>query len=114
MEFTIKQAQQAAIDGINADLYKEELDSTNIIVIEYKKLTKQQMYEIRQLGFDRNIRDDIITGFKTESGKYKTWWEDSEAKLHLTKTVDKVVYPILGGGILATILYITLSSVIHK
>ena len=71
------------------------------------------MFEISQLNYDRNTRDEIIEGFSKESEKYKNWWKDSEVKLHLTKKVDKIVYPILGGLVLTSIIYIAVTSSIN-
>lgn len=114
VEFTPLQAKLAMVDGINADSYKEQNDSLKSVIKGYTILTKQHLYEIRQLNFDKKVRNDIIDGYKLESDKYKNWWGDSEAKLHLTKKVDKIVYPVLGGTIAATVLYIVISSVLHK
>ena len=114
IEFTPLQAKLAMIDGINADSYKEQNDSLKSVVIDYQVFVNQKNAEIRQLDFDRKIREDIIAGYKLEKDKYKTWYDDSEARLKLTKKVDRVVYPILGGTIGATILYIVISSALHK
>lgn len=114
VEFTPFQAKLAMIDGINADSYKEQNDSLKSVVIDYQTFVNQKNAEIRQLNFDRKIREDIIASYKLEKDKYKTWYDDSEARLKLTKKVDRVVYPILGGTIGATILYIVISSALHK
>lgn len=114
VEFTPLQAKLAAIDGINADSYKQEKDSLKSVVNDYQKFVNLKNNEISQLNFDIKVRNNIIDGYKEEGAKFKAWWVDSDARLHLTKTVDKVVYPILGGGILATIVYIAVNSLIHK
>lgn len=98
------------IDGINADSYKEETDSLKSVVSDYQVFVNQKNFEIRQLNFDISVRNDIIDNYKLEKNKYKEWWEKSEVNLHLTKKVDKIVYPILGGVILTTVLYIVISS----
>ena len=114
VQFTINQAKQAAIDGINADSYKEESDSLKSVVSDYQVFVNQKNFEIKQLNFDISVRNDIIDGYKLEKNKYKEWWEESEVKLHLTKKVDKIVYPVLGVTILTTILYIVVSSAIGR
>ena len=114
VEFTPLQAKLAIIDGINADSYKEQNDSLKSVVIDYQAFVNEKNAEIRQLDFDRKIREDIIANYKLEKDKYKTWYDDSENRLKLTKKVDRIVYPILGGAVGATILYIVISSALHK
>jgi hypothetical protein len=114
IEFTPLQAKLAMIDGINADSYKEQNDSLKSVVIDYQTFVNQKNAEIRELVFGNKVREDIIGDYKLQKDKYKSWYDDSENRLKLTKTVDKVVYPILGGTIVATVLYIAISSVLHK
>ncbi len=109
--FTPLQAKLATIDAINADSYKEQNDSLKSALKGFNKLIKLKNAEIQQLNFDRNVRDEIIDGYKTETSKFKGWYEDSQAKLHLTQKVDKIVYPILGGVVLSFSLYVIIASV---
>lgn len=114
VEFTPEQAKLAAIDGINADSYKEEVDSLKSVINDYQTFVNLKNTEIKQLNFGNEVRDELIGNYKLQSNKYRNWWEESENKLKLTKTVDKIVYPILGTGVAATVLYIIISSALHK
>lgn len=114
VEFTPEQAKLAAIDGINADSYKQEADSLKSVINDYQTFVNSKNAEIKQLTFDVKVRNEINAAYKAETGKYRDWWVTSENKLKLTKTVDKIVYPVLGTTVLGTVVYILVSSFLHK
>lgn len=114
VQFTPLQAKLAMVDGINADSYKEQNDSLKSVVIDYQTFVNQKNAEIRELVFGNKVREELISNYKLQKDKYKSWYDDSENRLKLTKTIDKVVYPVLGGTIGAMVLYIVISSVLHK
>lgn len=114
VQFTLEQAKQAAVDGINADYYKAEVDSYKVVTNDLKELNNQKLYEIKQLNLSINARQEIIDNLGKKSNKYEDLYNKSEKKLQFNKKIDSIVYPTLGVAVLTTILYIIVDSALNK
>lgn len=108
--FTPNQVKQIAIDAINADSYKEQLDSSKHIINEHQEFINLKNKEISNKDFIITQYDLMLTGYKAidtlqqdeikqqnltiEKLEKKDWWSRLERK---------IVYPVLVGLIITTV-----------
>ncbi len=97
--FTPQQATFAAEDAINADNYKQQLDSSKHVIQEHQEFINSKNDEIRHEKFVSEQKSIIIEGFKNKETIYIKDL-DKEKKWH--KVEQKIVYPIIIALIITT------------
>lgn len=101
--FTPEQAKYAAEDAINADNFKQQLDSAKHIINEHQKFINSKNDELRHEKFIGEQKDLIIQGFKDKELLYIDDIKDRNRKLKLHKVEQKIIYPVLVALIITTV-----------
>lgn len=99
--FTPKQANQALQDGVNVDILIPELDSCKNIISEQEFLISRQDSLNSYLNASNKQYNAIIGGFETKEKIYLKEVANAQNKLKITSTINKIVYPLLGGFLLS-------------
>ncbi len=101
--FTTEQAKLAAIDAINADAFKTQLDSCKHVVSEYQEFVNSKNKEIKTYKFKEVQYKNILTLERQKIDVYSAETEKLQKQVKNSIIEKKILYPVAVGLLIATV-----------
>lgn len=101
--FTPEQVKYAAEDAINADNFKQQLDSTKSIVNQTNQFITKKNEELANERLKNYNYQLIVNGFNDKEALYLEDKKKSERKEKWNTIEKRILYPTIIGLIIATV-----------